>query len=249
MKNLKVEFQKFHRRHMWLLFFLSFALICAWMLWCVKDLDLTKLNSTTAMLEINLLLMNTIVTPLVLATTASRMCDMEQVGNTYTWIFTMQSPGSFFKSKLLAGLLYLLVFDLLQTVLLVALDQRYQSGWQKYYFQFFVTVIFTHVFLFLFQLLMSLHYENQLFPLFISIGGTFAGVFSWFLPQIPLRYVIPWGYFVALCNSGYNYDEATRYTEYFWEPYPLLWLFVCALCICLLYYFGKKRFCRKIAAM
>ena len=46
MKNLKAEFQKFHRRHMWLLFFLSFALICAWMLWCVKDLDLTKLNST-----------------------------------------------------------------------------------------------------------------------------------------------------------------------------------------------------------
>ena len=119
MKNLKAEFQKFHRRHMWLLFFLSFALICAWMLWCVKDLDLTKLNSTTAMLEINLLLINTIVTPLVLATAASRMCDMEQVGSTYTWIFTMQSPGSFFKSKLLAGLLYLLVFDLLQTVLLV----------------------------------------------------------------------------------------------------------------------------------
>ena len=103
MKNLKAEFQKFHRRHMWLLFFLSFALICAWMLWCVKDLDLTKLNSTTAMLEINLLLINTIVTPLVLATAASRMCDMEQVGSTYTWIFTMQSPGSFFKSKLLVG--------------------------------------------------------------------------------------------------------------------------------------------------
>lgn len=249
MKNIRTEFQKLRRRHLGLLFLAAFGLIVLWTLWAVNDLDLTKLNDTTALLTTNLLLMNTILSPLLLAVTASRMCDMEQAGNTYTWIFTMQTPSSFLDSKLAAGIFYMLVFDLGQFFFLIAMDMRFLKGFQLYHLEYLLSIFAVHLFLFLLQLLLSLRYENQLLPLFISIGGTFAGLFSWFLNRLPLRYIIPWGYFAALCNTGMNYDRATRYTEYYWTSYPLIWLAVLLLCTFLLYHFGKRRFARQIDRM
>ena len=81
------------------------------------------------MLGTNLLLINTILTPLLLAVTASRMCDIEQAGNTYTWIFTMQLPETFLASKLMAGGIHILIFDLHQTIFYVALNHTYTPGW------------------------------------------------------------------------------------------------------------------------
>ncbi|MFR3031348.1 MAG: ABC transporter permease [Blautia sp.] len=249
MKYLKTEFQKLRRRHLWLLFAAALGFIILWALWAVRDLDLTRLNDTTGMLYQNFMLINSIVTPLVLAVAASRMCDIEQTGRTYSWIFTVESPTAFLQSKLLAGAIHLSVFDLIQSVFFFTLNQAYRPGWKIYYFEYFVSLIAIHLFLFLFQLLLSLRFENQLLPLFVSIGGTFVGLFSWFLGQYPLRYLIPWGYFSSLCNVGLNYDSATRHSTYYWNHYPLQWLLVLLICTGVLYFLGKKYFCRQIAAM
>ena len=69
----------------------------------MDDLDITRLNDASAMLFTNLLLMNTILCPIVLAALASRMCDMEQMGNTYKWICTMQKPEHVYRGKAAAG--------------------------------------------------------------------------------------------------------------------------------------------------
>ena len=98
--------------------------------------------------------------------------------------------------------------------------------------------------LFTLQLGLSLRFSNQLSPIFISIGGTFAGLFSWFLNQLPLRYLLPWGYLAALCPAGYNYDRAARYTAYYWQPYPAVWLAVLTLFFLFLYGLGKRNFCK-----
>lgn len=247
MKNLRTEFQKLRRRYLWLLFAADIFITFLWVFYIFHDLDLDRINDTTGMLGTNLLLINTILTPLLLAVTASRMCDIEQMGNTYTWIFTMQSPETFLKSKLTVGCIYLVIFDLVQTIFYMVLNQMYTPGWSFHYLEFFISVLPIHVFLFLLQLLLSLHWENQLLPLFVSIGGTFIGLFSWFLNQIPLRYLLPWGYFAALCNINMNYNSTTRYSYYYFISYPLPWLLVLLAATILLFVLGKRLFVRQIA--
>ena len=118
-----LEMRKLRRRHIPLLFLMIFALITAWTCWCMDDLDITRLNDASAMLFTNLLLMNTILCPIVLAALASRMCDMEQMGNTYKWICTMQKPEHVYRGKAAAGSFYIILFALMQTLLFRAVSR------------------------------------------------------------------------------------------------------------------------------
>ncbi|XBX08519.1 ABC transporter permease [Enterocloster clostridioformis] len=151
-----LEMRKLRRRHIPLLFLMIFALITAWTCWCMDDLDITRLNDASAMLFTNLLLMNTILCPIILAALASRMCDMEQMGNTYKWICTMQ------------------------TLLFWAVSRSYGGGAASHLTGYFTTICLTSLCIFILQLNLSLKFTNQLTPIFISIGGTFTGLFSWF---------------------------------------------------------------------
>ena len=99
----RAEAKKLRRRRLPLLFFMVFLLIAAWILWCLDDLDTSRLNDVGAMLYINLLLMNTILSPVVLAAAASRMCDIEQSGSTYKWLSTMERPTHIYRGKTLVG--------------------------------------------------------------------------------------------------------------------------------------------------
>ncbi|MFR6349247.1 MAG: ABC transporter permease [Enterocloster aldenensis] len=110
-----LEMRKLRRRHIPILFLMVFVLITAWTYWCIDDLDVSRLNDVSAMVFTNLLLMNTILCPIVMAALASRMCDMEQMGNTYKWLCTMQKPEHIYRGKVMAGSFYILLFTLMQT--------------------------------------------------------------------------------------------------------------------------------------
>ena len=189
----RAEAKKLRRRRLPLLFFMVFLLIAAWILWCLDDLDTSRLNDVGAMLYINLLLMNTILSPVVLAAAASRMCDMEQAGNTYKWLCTMERPTHIYRGKMLVGALCVLLFALAQTLLLALLLTIYGGSVLGICTPFFMSLLVYFLALFTLQLGLSLRFSNQLSPIFISIGGTFAGLFSWFLNQLPLRYLLPRG--------------------------------------------------------
>lgn len=144
----------------------------------MNDLDPSKTNDISAMVFINLLLMNTILCPIIMAALASRM----------------------------------------QAVLFQLITAPYETGGFSrqagLFLSLFLTLFLTALCIFILQLNLSLRFRNQLTPVFISIGGTFAGLFSWFLNRWPLQYLIPWGYYAVLCNTGYTYDEASRYITY-----------------------------------
>lgn len=237
-----LELRKLRHRHIPILFFLTYGLITAWMIWCLKDLDPAKTNDVTALVFINLLLMNTILCPIVMAALASRMCDMEQTGATYKWLCTMQEPEHIYRGKVLVGGFCMAVFSLMQTVLFAVLTVPYGTGVLSHCPELFLSLFLTSLCIFILQLNLSLRFTNQLTPVFLSIGGTFLGLFSWFLYQWPLRYLIPWGYYAVLCHTGYVYDEATRYTTYYWEDYPLLWAAILLAAIAALYGYGRNHF-------
>lgn len=243
-KEFSLELRKLRHRHIFVLFFLTFALITAWTYWCLKDMDSSKTNDIFAVIFSNLLLMNTILCPIIIAALASRMCDIEQTGDTYKWLCTIQPPENIYRGKVMVGCSFLAVFSLMQTILLRILAAPYGTVFLHRQAEMFLTLFLTSLCIFIFQLNLSLRFTNQLTPIFISIGGTFTGLFSWFLYQFPLRYLIPWGYYVVLCNSGYDYDKATRYTTYYWNNYPVFWATVLLFVIVGLYLYGRKHFLR-----
>ena len=167
---------------------------------------------------------------------------MEQMGNTYKWICTMQKPEHVYRGKAAAGSFYIILFALMQTLLFRAVSRSYGGGAASHLTEYFTTICLTSLCVFILQLNLSLKFTNQLTPIFISIGGTFTGLFSWFLNRWPLRCLIPWGYYASLCNVGYAYDESTRYTAYSWDTYPFFWMAVLAAAIIILYRYGQKHF-------
>ena len=96
-KEICLELRKLRHRHTPALFLAVFALISAWMAWCFHDMDISRINDPAAMIYINMLLMNTILCPITAAVLASRMCDMEQIGDTYKWLCTMQKPEHIYR--------------------------------------------------------------------------------------------------------------------------------------------------------
>lgn len=249
-KEFRLELRKLRHRHIPLLFLITYALIVFWMIWCMNDLAPSKTNDISATVFINLLLMNTILCPIIVAALASRMCDMEQTGDTYKWLCTIQKPEHIYRGKVMVGCFCLAGFSLMQAVLFQLITAPYQTGefscQAGLFLSLFLTLFLTALCIFILQLNLSLRFSHQLTPLFISIGGTFAGLFSWFLNRWPLRYLIPWGYYAVLCNTGYTYDEASRYMTYDWDSYPVLWAVVLLIAIAILYDYGQKNFLKTV---
>lgn len=249
MRILKAENLKLKRRYVYLMFAASLFVIVMWTCYSLNDLDFGKLSGIFAMTNINLFLINTIISPVIIAALATRLADIELIGNTYKWLSCMQNPKSIFKGKIAIGVICLFLYALAQSIFYVLIGINMDFYSVTKFIIFFISVFAVMTALFIFQLNFSLWSKNQLTPLFISIGGTFAGLFSWFLPQYPLRYIIPWGYFCVLCNNGINYDSASRYTEYYWTSYPYLWLIVLIVYIVLQYLYTSRKFISKIQEM
>lgn len=219
-----MEMEKLRRRWIPALFFLTFGIIALWLGWCLREVDPSRFNDITALVFINLLLMNTIFCPVLQAVAASRMCDMEQLGNTYKWLCTIQRPEHIYQGKVMAGSFFTGLFCLSQTFLFGMALYFIQGKLPDHMALLFLNLFLPSLCIFILQLNLSLRFTNQLTPLFFSIGGTFAGLFSWYLSQWPLRYLIPWGYYAALCSTGYTYDQVMRFTAFYWESPPVLWM-------------------------
>lgn len=246
---LWLEWLKLRRRGIPLLFAAVFLLTALWMGWSFGKSDASGINDQRIMIYLNLLLISTILVPITLAALACRLCDMEQMGNTYKWICTIEEPEAVYRGKVLTGILNLTVLSLLECGIYEVLAVPAGGASLLRGFQLFFTLFLAGTAIFILQLNLSLWFSNQLTPVLISIGGTFAGLFSWFLPDFPLRYVIPWGYYGVLCNAGYIYDEANRYTTCYWTGYRVIWAVFLALAAVLIYLRGQKRFLSAVREM
>ena len=75
--------------------------------------------------------------------------------------------------------------------------------------------------LFFLQQGLSLRFANQAIPLICGIFGSFAGLLSLLFP-VGIQRVIPWGYYGLMSLAGMHWDEATRFTAFYWRvPEPL----------------------------
>lgn len=238
------ELKKIRRRHIGMLFAANLIIDFIWMLWPMNNSDFIY-NQEYDYLLLCLPLINAIFLPTILAAAASRLCDIELKGNTLRMLCTMEPRQSIFHTKLLIGTVYLLLFSLAQTAMIpilgALLSARQEIPTARIWL-FCISTFGISLVLFLIQQSVSLLSANQLFPLFLGVGGSFVGVFTWFFPQLPLRYMLPWGYYCVVLTVNMYYDEATRDVTYYATPFPTVFSLGFMVFGLLVYIIGKKLF-------
>ncbi len=248
MKGFLTEIKKTKGRFMWGVPSGILLLDLVWMYWIFSTAKAAELAQGYYQLLVNLPLVNTITIPIMAAVTASRLCDTENKGNTYKLLCTLQEKGSIFRNKFLLGSVFLLLFALMQLALIVFIGWRFRISQEfpaEQAAYFFLSTLATSIVLLLVQQILSLQMDNQLYPLFAGMIGTFIGLFSWFFPHLPLRYIIPWGYYCVGCTVNYTWDEDTRIMEFYTIPFSHAAFGLLCLFAVLLYAYGKKRFLKK----
>lgn len=248
MRSLMTEIKKTKGRFVWVMLPAALLFEFAWIFWALGKMDAQDLAQGYYMLLLDLPLVNTIIVPLILAVVASRLCDTENKGNTYKLLCTLEEKGTLFRDKFLLGSLYVLGFVLLQLALIAFFGFYYsmtqEIPWREIGY-FFVSTLVVSLVILLLQIILSLMMDNQLYPLFIGLIGTFIGLFSWFFPNLPLRYLVPWGYYCVGCTINYNYYEETRIMECYTIPFSFAGFAVLILFGILLYAYGRFLFVKK----
>lgn len=248
MKGFVTEIKKTKRKWMWGAPLGIFLVDLAWMYWVFSGMKREELADGFYQLLMNLPLVNTITLPILAAVLASRLCDMENKGNTYKLLCTLQEKGAIFRNKFILGGLYILLFALFQVGMIVFLvwgyriPQELEANQMAY---FFLSTCATTIVLLLLQEILSLMMDNQLYPLFIGLIGTFAGLFSWFFPNLPLRYVIPWGYYCVGCTINNIYYKETREVFFYTIPFSYGGFAALLLFAAALYFYGRNLFLKK----
>lgn len=244
MKLFITELKKIRRRHIGMLFTANLIIDFVWMHWAM-DGSKYVYNQEYDYLLLSLPLINAIFLPVILAATASRLCDIELKGNTLKMLCTMEPRQSIFHTKLLIGTVYLLLFSLAQTAMIPILGGMLSAGQEMPIARiclFCISTFGVSLVLFLIQQSVSLLSANQLFPLFLGVGGSFVGVFTWFFPQLPLRYMLPWGYYCVVLTVNMYYDYATRDVTYYSTPFPTVFFLGFMAFGIPVYIIGKKLF-------
>lgn len=248
MKGFVTEIKKTKRKWMWGAPLGIFLVDLAWMYWVFSGMEREELADGFYQLLMNLPLVNTITLPILAAVLASRLCDMENKGNTYKLLCTLQEKGAIFRNKFILGGLYILLFSLFQLGMIVFLvwgyriPQELETDQMAY---FFLSTCATTIVLLLLQEILSLMMDNQLYPLFIGLIGTFAGLFSWFFPNLPLRYVIPLGYYCVGCTINNIYYKETREVFFYTIPFSYGGFAALLLFAAALYFYGRNLFLKK----
>lgn len=242
----KIELRKLRHRRVWFLFLAAEAFQGLWMYYSVsrvkEDILLTGYNYLfifSAMLE-------SILFPLLYAMLASRICDAEHKGGTLKLLYTLEKPRQLFFSKMLVGLLYILLISLAQTAMIPAIMQMtgiiQPLPAARLAFIFAVSLILSAV-IFLIQLILSLLIENQLIPLVVGLLGSFLGIFNLYVPQ--LRPFSIWGYYVLLAPASIDWDQASGVTTYYELPMDFGKLGLITLLGLCLYLAGRQFFTGK----
>lgn len=197
-------------------------------------------------------LVNAIFLPLLSVIVSSRLCDIEHKGVMLKSLEVLTEKGKFYDAKLIYGLAIVLFCNLVSWAGAIVFGYIKGFGGElplKLYLLYLLFTAVPTIGVYIFQHTLALLFKNQAVTFFSGIIGTFCGLFSMFLPQIPiLRKLILWGYYGVLQFVGmFGWTKETRYAEAYFEIMGFDWIFfgvLTAVCIAM-YIIGRYLFCRK----
>mgnify|MGYP000956893371 CR=1 FL=1 len=247
MKEIKMEFYKGKRRHIWLSIIILIFAQMAWAIWASGKMDDHRLAQGWIYMMYQFPIINSIVMPILSAVIASRICDTEHKGDTLKLMYTITKPHKIFNAKLIYGGFYVITAVLLQVVAIIFAGKitgfKGSIPYMYYFYYGLFTAVVSLTILLLHQIL-SLQFKNQMISFAVGLFGAFLGLFSMFFPQ-RLQLLLLWGYYGVLMFVNMNWDRATRimdlyYTDINWSGFVLL-----IIMFLFLYLLGVELFKRK----
>lgn len=197
-------------------------------------------------------LVNAIFLPLMSMVVASRLCGAEHRGHMLKALCAMEKKAAVYDAKLVYGLAVVILCDIIIWAVIIAYGFiiGYKGPFPAKLYA--MTIIFTLVptaVIYIFQHTLSLVFRNQAAAFFSGVIGEFAGIFSLFLPNIPiLRKMLIWGWYGALQLVGlYGWNKETRFQYAYFETMPIDGLFLAAVFFsgAAIYAVGKYVFVKK----
>ncbi len=247
---LKCEFLKTRRRYIFLSLLAVTAIGLFWTLNGRVSEDMRRLGWMIYLYQLPVT--NSIVMPLLAMIAASRQWDLEHRSGMLRRLIPASGRGKLYDVKLLTGLGAVLVCCLINWAVIVIYGHAkgfYGPFPLRLYMLHLLSTLLPTAAVYLLQSLLSMAFKNQAAAFAVGIAGTFAGMFSMFLPQLPwLRRFLIWGGYGALNLVGmYGYTKETRWRDVWFEvsgpdPYAVIFLLCAGLTI---YFFGKRLFCLK----
>ena len=224
MTLLKLEFYKCRRRKIPLVCAAVLGVELFWFGAFLTRQDAEDLAWGWMLLLYNLALIDAIILPLSVAVLASRSCELEHKGGTWKLLETMANPGKLYAAKLAWGALVLAALLVVRTGIFAAMGMALHFPGTVPWVRFGVFTLISwavSMMLYALQQGLSLRFANQAIPLICGIFGSFAGLLSLLFP-VGIQRVIPWGYYGLMSLAGMHWDEATRFTAFYWRvPEPL----------------------------
>lgn len=253
-KLLKCELMKMRHRYV---FLTSLAIVAAGLVFSLygnyhgENSDFIMENGWIMMLY-QLPLANGIFFPVMAATVSSRLADTEHKAASFKHLFTLEKRGRLYDAKLIAGLALTVICVLIYWAAVLVFGKLigfHGAPPMGMYLRYLACITAPTVVIYIFQHGLSMLFKNQAAAFFPGIIGTFAGVFSMFLPQLPiLRQLLPWGFYGAMQFVGlFGWTKETRYADAYFEIMqvdPIVYIIAAAYAT-LFYAVGKYLFCRK----
>jgi len=249
-KLLKCEYRKTRKRYIFLTAILITLIQLCWALY--GNYTEFALKNVWLMFLYQLPLVNAIFMPLLSIIISSRLCDIEHKGSMLRKLLVIAEKDKIYDAKLIYGLLIIFLCNVLNWFVIIIFG--YIKGFDGdvpiilYLIYLLFTVVTTFT-IYIFQHTLSILFKNQAITFFAVIIGTFCGLFSMFLPQIPiLRKSFIWDYYGVLQFVGmFGWTREERYLNAYFEVMYIDWLFfVVLVIICIaIYIIGKKLFCER----
>lgn len=197
-------------------------------------------------------LVNAIFMPILSIIVSSRLCDIEHKGLMLKQLLVITKKGKIYDSKFIYGVSIVMLCNLISWSATIIFG--YIKGFEgsvpiKLYLLYLLFTIVPTISIYIFQHTVSLLFKNQAVTFFCGIIGTFLGLFSMFLPQVPMiRKSILWGYYGVLQFVGmFGWTKETRMENVYYEVMDTDWLFFGILIVVsvVMYLIGRKMFCKR----
>lgn len=250
MKLLKCEFMKTRRRYIVVTALLLTTLGLCWGLYGNYN-DFIIKNGWMEFLY-TFPVINTIFLPLLAVIVSSRLADTEHKGAMIRQMSVVCGKGRLYDVKFIYGLLIMtmcVIFSWAATIIFGLYMKFLGNVPLDLYAAYFAFTIAPAIEIYIIQHILTMLLKNQAVTFSVGIIGTFAGLFSMFLPNIPmLRSLLPWGHFGALSFVGlFGYTKTERYQNAYFENMGMNWtMFFIIIAVCIvLYAAGRKLFLEK----
>ncbi len=247
---LKCEFMKIRRRYIFITALVVTGAMLAWIYPNSHSEDYLRIAWMGYLYELPLV--NSIFMPLLSIIVSSRLCDIEHKEGMLRQLSVSTERGKIYDAKLIFGLAIMLCCIFISWLATIGFGYYAGFGGKPPIKLYLLYLLFTTAVTFsvyIFQHIMSLCFKNQAVTFFSGAIGTFFGVFSMFLPQLPrLRKSLIWGYYSALDFVGlFGWTKDTRYKFAHFDVMEIDMgaFFVLIFATVVMYFIGREFFKRK----